>query len=347
MQRPHEPGTPEGPDRTAPDQAGPKQTAPKQTAPEQTDRGRASAPPARNRWLRLLWIVPVALVVMAGVVLVARGLRSLPDVQSFLSDYPGTTTLPSDAPVGIPAWLAWQHGLNAFFLFFIIRTGWQIRREGRPTTFWKRRNTALIRTKRPPTRVGLNVWLHLTFDTLWVLNGALFYVLLFTTGQWLRLVPVTWSIIPNAVSAALQYASLEWPVENSWVNYNALQTISYFVIVFVAAPLALLTGLRLSPSWTSRRLSALFPFRVARTVHIAVMFFFMAFIVVHVFLVFTTGALRNLNHMYAAQDGDGWLGFAIFAAAVVLTIVAWSAARPRVVRFLAALTGTVTHRPPH
>ncbi|MFC5930016.1 cytochrome b/b6 domain-containing protein [Cryobacterium melibiosiphilum] len=287
----------------------------------------------------------MALVVLAGIVLAARGIRSLPDVQSFLGEYPGTTTLPASAPVGIPAWLAWQHGLNAFFLFFIIRTGWQLRRSGRPTTFWKRKNDGLLRTKRPPTRIGLNVWVHLTFDALWVLNGALFYVLLFTTGQWLRLVPVTWDIVPNVLSAALQYASLDWPMENGWVNYNALQTISYFLIVFVAAPLALFTGLRLSPSWTSRRLSALFPVRVARTVHMAVMIFFVVFVIVHVFLVFTTGALRNLNHMYAAQDGDGWLGFGIFAAALVFTLVVWAAARPRVVRAIAALTGTVIHRP--
>ena len=267
-------------------------------------------------------------------------------MQSFLGHYPGTTSLPESAPVGIPAWLAWQHGLNAFFIFFIIRTGWQIRRGGRPTTYWQRHNSGLIRTKRPPTRLGLNVWLHLTFDSLWVLNGVLFYVLLFATGQWLRLVPVTWTVFPHAVSAALQYASLDWPMEDGWVNYNALQTLSYFLVVFVAAPLALLTGLRLSPSWTSRRLSALFPLRVARTVHVAVMIFFIGFITVHVFLVLTTGALRNLNHMFAAQQSDSWLGFAIFAGALVVTILLWAAARPRVMRALAALTGTVTHRPP-
>jgi hypothetical protein len=29
------------------------------------------------------------------------------------------------------------------------------------------------------------------------------------------------SASPNAVSAALQYVSLDWPTENGWVNYNA------------------------------------------------------------------------------------------------------------------------------
>lgn len=299
----------------------------------------------RNRRQRVLWLTAGALVLLAGVVLAARGIRSLPDVQSFLNEYPGATVLPASAPVGIPAWLAWQHGLNAFFVFFIVRTGWQIRRGGRAVDYWQRSNSSLFRTDRPPTRIALTAWLHLAFDALWVLNGVLFYVLLFATGQWLRLVPVTWSIVPNALSAALQYASMDWPLTDGWVNYNALQTISYFLVVFVAAPLALLTGLRMSPTWTSRRLGALFPLRAAHTLHVTVMFFFVAFIFIHVTLVFTTGALSNLNHMYAAQDGKAWLGFAIFSGALIFTVVVWAIAGPRTVRSIAALTGTVTHRP--
>jgi len=295
-----------------------------------------------HRWFALLWIIPIALVIVAGVVLAARGIRSLPEVQSFLSQYPGTTTLPESAPVGFPAWLNWQHGLNAFFILFVIRSGWQIHSTRRPTAFWKRNNSGLIRTRRPPTRMSLAVWLHITFDTLWVANGVLFYVLLFATGQWLRLVPVTWDIFPNALSALLQYASLDWPVESGWVNYNAIQTISYFLVVFVAAPLALGTGLRMSPAWTFRRLSKLYPIGVARAVHYPVMIFFIAFIAVHVFLVFATGALRNLNHMYAGRNDESWVGFWIFAGVLVLLIVAWVAARPVVLRAIASLTGTIS-----
>lgn len=50
--------------------------------------------------------------------------------------------------------------------------------------------------------------------------------------------------------------------------------------------------------------------------HFPVMVYFVLFIVVHVALVFATGALRNLNHMYASlgsTDGmryaDNWTGF--------------------------------------
>lgn len=301
-------------------------------------------PNARSSWIKLVWVIPLLIILLAAVVLLARGIRALPATQAFLVDFPGASALPSFAPVGFPAWLAWQHGLNVFFLLFIVRSGWQIRSAGRPSQFWTRRNTGLIRSRHAPTRMGINVWLHLTVDALWVLNGAIFYVLLFVTGQWVRIVPVSWDIIPNAVSAALQYASLDWPVTDGWVNYNALQTLSYFSIVFVAAPLALATGIRLSPLCTSRRLGELVPLRATRAVHVAVMVFFLVFILIHVTLVFATGALRNLNHMYAAQSEPGWTGFWIFAASLVVMFVAWFAAGPRLLRAVASLGGTVTTR---
>jgi thiosulfate reductase cytochrome b subunit len=178
---------------------------------------------------------------------------------------------------------------------------------------------------------------------LWVLNGLVFYVLLFDTGQWTRVVPTSWDVFPNAVSAALQYASLDWPLENGWVNYNALQLLTYFITIFVAAPLAIITGLRMSSAWPKQAgINKAYPIELARAVHLPVMFYFVAFIIVHVTLVLTTGALRNLNHMYAARDDGGWLGFWIFAASLVVMAGAWIAARPILLRPVAALMGKLS-----
>lgn len=297
-----------------------------------------------SKWRALIWALPTALVVLLVVVLGAQWLRALPDVASFLSDYPGESAVPAGAPVGFPAWLGWQHFLNAFFLLLIIRTGWIVRSGRKPAAFWTRNNKGLIRTKNAPSRISLDLWLHLSLDALWVLNGIVFYVLIFSTGQWLRLVPTSWDVFPNALSAALQYASMNWPTENGWVNYNSLQVLAYFTIVFLAAPLAIITGLRMSGAWPkdATRLNRAYPIEIARAVHLPVMFFFVAFIIVHVTLVLATGALRNLNHMYAMQDGDSWLGFWIFAASVVVMIVAWIAARPLLLRPVAQLTGTLS-----
>ncbi|MGL4340229.1 MAG: cytochrome b/b6 domain-containing protein [Rhodoglobus sp.] len=303
----------------------------------------ASSVAARSPWWRLVWLVPAALAVAALVVLAAQGIRSLPEVQSFLRDYPGRSALPEDAPVGLPAWLGWQHFLNSFFVLFILRTGWELRQGKRPATFWTRNNDRLIRTKNPPVRIGLPLWFHLTVNTLWVLNGVVLYVLLFATGQWMRVVPTTGDVVPNALSAALQYASLDWPLDNGWVNYNALQLLAYFTTTFVAAPLALATGIRLSPGLAARfrRIDTMAPLKVTKVVHFVVMIYFVAFIVAHVTLVFATGALRNLNHMYAARDDGGWLGFAFFAASVVVMIVAWFLVRPSLLATLAGLSGKI------
>lgn len=298
----------------------------------------------RGRWVRRAASILIAIACLALMVLAARWTREQPAVQEWLALYPGETALPEGAPSGLPAWLGWQHFLNGFLLLLIVRTGWQVRTTQRPIAYWTRRNTGPLRTKNPPKKISLDLWLHLTLDVLFVLNGLVFLVLLFATGQWMRIVPTSWEIVPNAASAALQYASLNWPVENGWVNYNSLQLLAYFAIVFIATPLAIITGLRMSGAWpqNAARLNRAYPIEWARAVHFPVMLFFLAFIVVHVALVLATGALRNLNHMYAARDDDSWVGFWFFAASIVVMALAWFAARPVLLRPIASLMGKVS-----
>jgi thiosulfate reductase cytochrome b subunit len=287
-----------------------------------------------------------ALALIAIAVLLARFVLALGPGQEFLAAYPGEYHLPESAPVGLPAWLNWSHFLNSFFLLFIIRTGWQVRNEKRPAAFWSPR-----RNKR--RRISLTLWFHQAIDILWIANGVVFVVLLFVTGQWMRIVPTSWEVFPNALSAALQYASLDWPTENGWVNYNSLQQLSYFAITFLAAPLAILSGVRLSGVWPkdAERLNRLYPIEWARRVHFPTMLFFVAFIVVHVALVLATGALRNLNHMYAARGAvdpgeytSDPTGLLIFAASLLVMAAGWVAARPRILAPIARLFGEVKQR---
>ena len=299
---------------------------------------------ASTRWKTFAWAVPAAIVLVVIVVLAARGLRQLPDVRSFIADYPGHAALPTDAPVGLPAWLGWQHFLNGFFLILIIRSGWLVRKTKRPPAFWTRDNTRFPRTTNPPKRISLDLWLHLSLDVLWILNGIVFIVLIFATGQWVRIVPTGWDIIPNALSVAIQYASLDWPLENGWLNYNALQVIAYFLTVFVAAPLAIVTGIRMSGLWPqgAKRLNRRYPIEIARAVHFPVMLYFVLFVIVHVTLVLATGALRNLNHMYGSRDDGSWVGAGIFALSLMVMIAAWLLARPLFLRPIASLMGKVS-----
>jgi thiosulfate reductase cytochrome b subunit len=287
----------------------------------------------------LLWLIPIGLVVLVASVLVAQWLRTLPDIQAFIADFPGETAIPAGTPVGFPWWLQWQHALNAFFLLLIVRTGWQIGSGKRPPAFWTRRNDGLIRTANPPKRHSIHVWFHLVLDVAWVFNGALYWVLLFVSGQWLRLVPMSWDVIPHALSVFIQYLSLDWPVHNGWIHYNALQLLLYGFTVFVAAPLAFVTGLRLSTIWPAALRWV--PEKPTRTLHVLVMIYFIGFTIVHVGLILTTGALRNLNHIYAGRDDESWIGLIVFAGTLVLMIVGWVLARPAVLTRLAALSGTI------
>ncbi|MDQ4213637.1 cytochrome b/b6 domain-containing protein [Microbacterium sp. ASV81] len=268
-----------------------------------------------------------------------RWLLSLPALHDFTRTYPGQYALPGGAPVGFPAWLGWQHFFNVFLMTLIIRTGLTVRRDTRPTAFWASR-------KDPGRRISLTLWLHQSLDLLWLVNGAIFVILLFTTGQWMRIVPTSWEVLPNALTAALKYVSLEWPTEDGWVNYNSLQQLAYFAIVFLAAPLAALTGVRMSDVWPKRakRLGSACPVEWARAVHFPVMLFFVGFIVVHVALVLATGALRNLNHMYGGSDEISWAGFWILVLSLAVIAAAWVAARPLVLAPVARLFGHVSGR---
>ena len=289
-----------------------------------------------RRWFPLVWAVPAGVVLVIAAVLVTRALRDAGVFDDFLRQYPGDSALPPGAPVGFPAWLAWQHALNTFFLVFIARSGLRIRSKRRPPAF--------VTPRRPRLgRLSLHVWWHLVVDTLWALNGLLFYVLIFTTGQWTRIVPVHWDVVPNAVSAGIQYLSFDWPVAHGWVNYNGLQLLAYSATVFIAAPLALVTGLRLSPLWPRAWARGE---RLARSVHFWVFVYFIVFTIGHVTLVFATGALQNLNHMYGGRDDQSWVGAIIFAIAFAVMVAGWVLLREPLQARIARLGADVRLLPP-
>lgn len=316
----------------------------------------------RSRWFNLLWLIPAGFVVLISAVAVAKGLRNNPSVERFIARNPGTTLTPEALEnQGFPWWVGAQHFLNMFLMIFIIRSGAQILAD-HPRLYWTRHSTPgkeWFRVQKevpnvplwtakedsvglprqvglPGLRhtIGLARWWHLGTDVVWLLNGAIFYVLLFTTWQWRRVVPTTWDIIPNSASALLQYLSLDWPTEHGWVAYNGLQMTAYFITIFIAAPLALVTGLGMSPALSTRfrRVSKVLSIQAARSMHFLVLCWFLFFIVIHVTLVFTTGLLKNLNHIYGGSDSSSWLGFGVFAATMVLVIVAWVAATPFTLR---------------
>ncbi|MCQ4617064.1 cytochrome b/b6 domain-containing protein [Corynebacterium sp. CCUG 18816] len=328
----------------APEQVPAVESSPQPAQPERPEPVAQPVPAPTQTPSRRWWAIGGAALLAAFVVavLVARWFVGTPTGSSFIERYTGQQPLPEGAPVGLPAWLGWSHFFNMLLMALIIKTGMTVRHERKPEAYWAPR-------KNPKKKISLTLWLHLTIDVLWVALGVAFYIVLFATGQWMRIVPTSWEVIPQAVSAGIQYLSLDWPTENPWVHYNALQELSYFAVVFLAAPLAILSGARMSEWWPKSW--TFFSLKAARAIHFPTMLFFVLFTVVHVFLVFTTGLRRNMNAMFAASGdvdpdvyGTSWTGVILFLVAAAVIAVVCRLARPTLVAPVAQATGKVTSR---
>jgi sulfoxide reductase catalytic subunit YedY len=334
---------------------------------------RAQLPSVRvgRRWFSTLWLVPLAVAALVLSIAVVREMARYGWYQDFIARYPGTSTQYVD-PVssGFPWWLRWQHFLNLLFMMFIIRAGLQILADhprlylnagSNPDTEWLRLRGPVPADRRDPEAaarvwtakddsvalpkhlgipgirhsIGLARWWHFSFDLLWLLNGVVFYVLLFSTDQWKRLVPTSWEVFPNAISTALQYLSLDLPQNEGFATYNALQLIAYFITVFIAAPVALVTGLLQAPAIAGRFGTAAGPLnrQVARTIHFGVLVWMLVFIVIHTLMVFVTGFVGNVNHMTLGTDTDSYWGVALYLAWMAVVVAFWVAASPLTLKY--------------
>jgi len=315
-----------------------------------------------RRWINTLWALPIGAAALLCLVALAQSLRELPGVEAFILQHPGVAQSAPSVESGFPWWLQLQHFLNMFFMLFIMRAGLQILAD-HPRLYWSRDctpGTDWFRFQAPIPKdriwtakddsvtlprwlgipglrhtLGLARWWHFAVNLLWLINGVAFYALLFSTDQWRRLVPMTWEVFPAALSTAIQYASLNFPVDHSWTRYNGLQQLSYFITVFVAAPVSIATGVMQSPAlsnalgWFGR----VFNRQAMRSLHFISFAWFVGFIVTHGVMVFVTGLRQNTNHMFAGVDDGSWKGFPVFVAAMAILVVTWLAASPFTLRY--------------
>ncbi len=286
--------------------------------------------------------------------------------------------LPSNDVVkvkGFPMWLIFCHWINFFFLIILIRSGLSILFD-HPRLYWKNNSIPgsewLKFTPKivPPDKswtakddaryispaiglpgyrhsVGIARGWHFIHVPLFVLTGLFFIVMLFTTSQWQRVVPASFQIIPDSWNVFVHYVTFNLPIEpNGFYNYNALQKLSYFVVIFILAPLAILSGMCMSPSIGNRfpLIPKLFGNRQgARSVHFIIMFSYLIFIIIHVSLVVITGFVRNMNHITVGTDNESsYTGIIIFSFIILFTLlfhvfahwVSWR--RPRWIQFVEA-----------
>jgi thiosulfate reductase cytochrome b subunit len=93
--------------------------------------------------------------------------------------------------------------------------------------------------------------------------------------------------------------------------YNALQRLSYSMVVFVLFPLMIWTGLAMSPAITSvvpALVNVAGGQQSARTIHFFVASFLVLFFFVHIAMVATTGFISNMRAMITGHAVTGRVG---------------------------------------
>jgi thiosulfate reductase cytochrome b subunit len=313
----------------------------------------------------LLLITPLMLpVAVAYAQWLIVGLPAMPSVSKGVLDA---------SPQGFPLWLRATHYVNFLLIILLVRSGLQILVD-HPRLYWNVHCTPgtewlrLTPVEVPKDRVWtakedsryLSPWIglpgyrhtigmarhwHFASALFWVANGIIYVALLFGTGQWRRLVPVSWEVVPDAWSYFVHYATFHFPPEpDTFYRYNPLQQLSYFAVVFGLAPLAIVTGPSMSPALTNRfkwypRLPG--NRQIGRSLHFLVMCLFVCFLIVHVALVVLSGFARNMNHIVAGINASYEFGVLLGVAGIGVVIavnafanwLAWK--HPRLVQHMA------------
>ena len=141
---------------------------------------------------------------------------------------------------------------------------------------------------------------HLFFAWLLVLNGLFFTTYALISRHATRDLAPTGKDLRGIGKEVKDHMVLRHPNGEEAKRYNVLQKLAYVVILFVVAPLIVLTGLTMSPT-----IDTAFPWlltifggrQAARTIHFIACFTFVGFIVIHVLEVILTGFFNNIRSM--------------------------------------------------
>jgi len=303
-----------------------------------------------SRFISVWWLA-LAVLLLGGAVVVAFKLFVATGAgQSFIHGHPCVPSTPR-VKSGVPAWVIVTHLANFFFMVMIVRAGWQILAD-HPRLYVKvhctpDREVLRFRGPIPKDRVwtskddaitlsplfgmpggrhtiGVARHWHFIFDILFVLNGIVYVVLLFVTTQYLKVIPTNASILPDAGSCIVQYSALHLPPEpGGYFRFDAIQQLSYFGVVFLLGPLAILSGLAMSPALDNRFrfYQRIFGNRqAARTLHFLIMCAFVLFYGVHMTMVAATGFSKNLNSITLGVFQNNLNGVALFLLATAATV---------------------------
>jgi thiosulfate reductase cytochrome b subunit len=133
-----------------------------------------------------------------------------------------------------------------------------------------------------------------------VINGLIFTAYALASRHATRDLAPTGRDLRGIGKAVKDHLILRHPTGDEAKRYSVLQKLAYTGILFIVAPLIVLTGLAMSPM-----IDTAFPWlltvmggrQTARTIHFIACFSFMSFIVIHVVQVILSGLLNNIRSM--------------------------------------------------
>jgi thiosulfate reductase cytochrome b subunit len=145
---------------------------------------------------------------------------------------------------------------------------------------------------------------HFFFAWIFVITGATYVLYSLLSQHFSRDLLPSGSDIKSIGRTTWNHLLFRFPQGEEAKRYNVLQKIAYLIVMFVLLPLAVLTGLAMSP-----RMDAIFPWLLtlfdgrqsARTVHFITAFSLVAFVLIHVFMVIVSGAWNNLRSMITGR----------------------------------------------
>ncbi|WP_131194202.1 cytochrome b/b6 domain-containing protein [Lichenihabitans psoromatis] len=148
--------------------------------------------------------------------------------------------------------------------------------------------------------LGTGRAIHFVFAWLFVLNGLIYLIYGFATRHFRRDFIPTVEQMRHFGGAIRDHIRLRFPKGEEARRYNAIQKLTYFLVVFVMLPLLVLAGWTMSPGLDAAfpQLLDLFGGRqTARSVHFFAAFGLVLFVIVHVALVLLSGVFNNMRSM--------------------------------------------------
>jgi thiosulfate reductase cytochrome b subunit len=217
------------------------------------------------------------------------------------------------------------HWLNALCVLVVLMSGLQIF-NAHPRLYWgeygANTDPAFIQigSHNAPAEKAFPPWAtipswqdlaggrrwHFFFAWVLVFNSASYLLVSFVNGHVRRdLVPTRAEISARHLARELwNHLRLRFSFGQAARHYNTLQKLAYLGVIFVLAPMMLVTGLTMSPGMDAAApwlLELLGGRQSARTLHFLTAMLIVLFIIVHLVMVLLAGPLNELRSMITGR----------------------------------------------